>query len=63
MYYYYLFYENVQLNVSYDFKMFDGFEKKQGVMFLMVPSKDRIALQTLILSPKEYKILFENTFN
>jgi hypothetical protein len=63
MYYYYLFYENVQLNVSYDFKMFDGFEKKQGVMFLMVPSKDRIALQTLILNPKEYKILFENTFN
>jgi hypothetical protein len=31
--------------------------------FLMVPPKDGIMLQTLVLSPKEYNILFENIFN
>jgi hypothetical protein len=54
---------------KYSFKSFLWFLKiwwvreKQGVMFLMVPSKDRITLQTLVLSPKEYNILFENIFN
>jgi hypothetical protein len=63
MYSIFLFYENVHLSVFLRFFKVEWVLEKQGVTFLMVPPKDKIGLQTLVLSPKEYNILFENIIN
>ncbi len=53
-------YENVHFSVSYDFSKFDGSQKNQGLMFLVVPPKDKIALFNGLL--KAFEICNHDTF-